>query len=72
MKSGHGLRVEISSSCFNRYDRNLNTDEPFGRGAAPAKARQTVFHDAARPSHIMLPIHGPDTGGHAVQKIAAH
>lgn len=72
VKSGHSLRVEISSSCFNRYDRNLNTGEPFGRGAAPVKAKQTIFHDAARPSHIMLPIHGPETGGHAARKIAAH
>ncbi len=66
VKSGHKLRVEISSSCFNRYDRNLNTGEPFGRDTTPAKAKQTVFHDAVRPSHIMLPIHGPETGGQAV------
>ncbi len=65
VQSGHSLRVEISSSCFNRYDRNLNTGEPFGRGATPVKARQTVFHDAERPSHIMLPIHSPEKHGAA-------
>ncbi len=59
VKSAHSLRVEISSSCFNRYDRNLNTGEPFGSGALPAKAQQTVFHDATRPSHILIPIHTP-------------
>ena len=57
IKPGHRLRVEISSSCFNRYDRNLNTGEPFGQGAEPVKASQTIFHDAERPSFIMLPVH---------------
>jgi uncharacterized protein len=57
---GHRLRVEVSSSCFNRYDRNLNTGEPFGQGATPVKANQTVFHDAVRPSHVMLPVCGGD------------
>ncbi|MBT5434273.1 MAG: CocE/NonD family hydrolase [Alphaproteobacteria bacterium] len=54
---GHSLRVEISSSNFNRYDRNLNTGEAFGQGSEPVVATQTLFHDATRPSCIMLPIH---------------
>ena len=54
---GHRLRVEISSSNFNRYDRNLNTGQPFGEGDRPVKAAQTVFHDPARASHLLLPIH---------------
>ena len=54
---GHRLRLEISSSCFNRYDRNLNTGEPFGTGAIPVKATQRVFHDATRPSTVVLPVH---------------
>ena len=58
LAAGHRLRVEISSSCFNRYDRNLNTGEPFGQGATPVKATQTVFHDAAHASHILLPVYG--------------
>ncbi len=57
LKPGHRLRVEISSSCFNRYDRNLNTGEPFGRGSRPVVASQSIFHDAVRPSHILLPVH---------------
>ena len=57
LAAGHRLRVEISSSCFNRYDRNLNTGEPFGQGATPVKATQTVFHDAAHASHILLPVY---------------
>ena len=53
---GHQLRVEISSSDFNRYDRNPNTGEPFGHSATIVTAEQTVHHRAAYPSHIVLPI----------------
>ena len=53
---GHRLAVEISSSNFNRYDRNLNTGEPFGQGASPVVATQTVFHDANRTSCITVTI----------------
>jgi len=53
---GHRLRVEISSSDFNRYDRNPNTGAPFGHSPTTQKAEQTVFHDAIHPSHVMLPV----------------
>ncbi len=53
---GHKIRVEISSSNFPRFDRNLNTGEPFGTGTEFIKATQTVYHDKERPSHILLPV----------------
>ncbi len=53
---GHKIRVEISSSNFPRFDRNLNTGEPFGTGAEFIKATQTIYHDEERPSHILLPV----------------
>jgi uncharacterized protein len=53
---GHRLRVEVSSSEFDRYDRNLNTAELPGRGSDVVVAHQTVFHDAARPSHVLVPM----------------
>jgi putative CocE/NonD family hydrolase len=56
VKRGHRLRVEISSSAFDRYDRNPNTGEPFGTAAHGVPATQTLFHDATRPSHIVLPV----------------
>ena len=56
LRAGHRLRVEVTSSCFNRYDRNLNTGEPIGRGAHPQVAHQTLRHDAACPSHILLSV----------------
>ncbi len=54
--AGHRLRVEVSSSEFDRYDRNLNTAELPGRGTQMLVAHQTVFHDAARPSHVLIPM----------------
>jgi putative CocE/NonD family hydrolase len=54
--TGHSVRVEIASSNFPRFDRNSNTGRPFGQDAELAEARQTVFHDARYPSHIVLPI----------------
>ncbi len=53
---GHRIRVEISSSNFPRFDRNLNTGEPFGAGTRLIKATQTVYHDKAHPSHVLLPV----------------
>lgn len=53
---GHRIRVEISSSNFPRFDRNPNTGHPFGADAERQKATQTIYHDAAHPSHILLPV----------------
>ena len=55
---GHKIRVEISSSNFPRFDRNLNTGEPFGTGTKFIKAKQTIYHDKERPSHVLLPVIG--------------
>jgi uncharacterized protein len=54
--AGHRIRVEISSSNFPRFDRNLNTGDPFGTGTKWQKATQTIYHDKEHPSHILLPI----------------
>jgi len=55
-KTGHRMRVEISSSNFPRFDRNLNTTDPIGYGTQWQIARQTVLHTSAYPSHIVLPV----------------
>jgi putative CocE/NonD family hydrolase len=55
-KAGHRIRVEISSSNFPRFDRNLNTGNPIADDASPRVARQRVLHDAEHPSHILLPV----------------
>ena len=53
---GHRIRVEVSSSNFPRYDRNPNTGKPFASDATTAIARQTIHHDTARPSRLVLPV----------------
>lgn len=55
-KPGHRVRVEISSSNFPRFDRNLNTGHELGAdGAADAiLAAQQVLHDAEHPSALVL------------------
>jgi hypothetical protein len=57
-RTGHRIRVEISSSNFPRYDRNLNTGGRIGFETGGRAAEQTVFHDARRPSRLVLPVVG--------------
>jgi putative CocE/NonD family hydrolase len=55
-RAGHRIRLEVSSSNFPRFDRNLNTGESQAYGEAIQVANQTVFHNAAYPSRLILPI----------------
>lgn len=54
--AGHRLRVDVSSSNFPRFDRNLNTRESPELGTHGMKATNTIYHDAAHPSALMLPV----------------
>jgi uncharacterized protein len=53
---GHMLRLEVSSSNFPRFDRNLNTGEATGAGRNFASATNSVYHDAEHPSALVLPV----------------
>ena len=53
---GHRLGVEISSSNFPRFDRNLNTGEDIFTSTRMQVARQTVMHDQRYPSHLVVPV----------------
>jgi len=55
-QKGHRIRMEISSSNFPRFDRNPNTGEPVADATELRKATQTVYHDARRPSYVLLPV----------------
>ena len=55
-KKGHRIRVDISSSNFPRFSRNLNTGEDVATGTRMQSANQTIYHDHLHPSHIILPI----------------
>ncbi|MGH9432989.1 MAG: CocE/NonD family hydrolase, partial [Terriglobia bacterium] len=48
--AGHRLRLEVSSSNFPRFDRNLNTGESPETGSRWVKATNTIYHDSAHPS----------------------
>lgn len=55
-RRGHRIRIEISSSNFPRFDRNLNigdADVPEGTGVV---ANNVVHHSSRHPSFILLPI----------------
>ena len=55
-KEGHQIRVEISSSNFPRFDRNLNTGKDFATNNDFVTARQIIYHSRDYPSHIVLPV----------------
>ncbi len=55
-KKGHSIRVEISSSNFPRYNRNLNTGNPIATDTEITIANQTIYHNSNHPSHVTLPV----------------
>lgn len=55
-RAGHRLRLEISSSNFPRFDRNLNTGEHQGQSSRFVKATNTIYHDREHSSALVLPV----------------
>jgi putative CocE/NonD family hydrolase len=55
LAAGHRLRVQVSSGSHPVYARNLGTDEPFETAVETRVSEQTVLHDAAHPSVVVLP-----------------
>lgn len=51
--AGHRLRVDISSADFPRFDRNANVA---GEGGDPVRARQTIYHEPGRASHLVMSV----------------
>jgi uncharacterized protein len=54
--TGHKLRLEVSSSNFPRFDRNLNTGEEQAGATRMSKANNVIYHDKAHPSALVLPV----------------
>jgi uncharacterized protein len=54
--AGHKLRLEVASSNFPRFDRNSNTAEDAGHATLLVKTTNTVYHDRAHPSALMLDV----------------
>jgi len=55
-KKGHRIRVEVSSSNFPRFDRNLNTGEEAAASKNSVSASNVIFHDAKHPSALVLAV----------------
>lgn len=55
-KAGHRMRVQVSSSNFPMFARNLNTGEAIAEEKTPIIAKQTIHHSEEHPSYLELPI----------------
>ena len=55
-RAGHRIRVDITSSSFPLWDRNLNTGGEPGADVGWRIARQTIRHDSLGASHVRLPV----------------
>lgn len=53
---GHRLRIEVSSSNFPRFDRNLNTGGRNFDESKPVVARNAVHHSAQYPSQVTITV----------------
>src|SRR5580704_5683830 len=55
-KKGHILRLEVSSSNFPRFDRNLNTGAEQATSRDFISATNSILHDAEHPSALLIPV----------------
>jgi len=53
---GHRLRLQVSSGAHPRISRNLGTGEPIMHATTMLAADQTIYHDQAHPSALLLPV----------------
>ena len=53
---GHRIRIEVSSSNFPRFTRNLNTGGKNWDEAEGVPARNVIHHSPEHPSRIVLPV----------------
>lgn len=60
---GHRIRIDIASSNFPHFDSNPNSGNAEGYPGPVRVARNRVYLDHARPSHVMLPVIPPRQGG---------
>ena len=61
-RKGHHLRLQVSSSCFPHWARNMNTGNEEGEDTGGAIAEITVLHSANFPSYVGLPVPPPESG----------
>ena len=54
--AGHRIRLQVSSSDFPLYDRNLNTGDDNARTTRTVPATNAVHHGPGVASHLVVPI----------------
>jgi hypothetical protein len=52
----HHIGLLLSSGAHPRWARNLGTGEPLTNATTFKIAEQTIYHDRAHPSHLLLPV----------------
>ena len=52
--SGHRLRLEVAASAHPKFAVNLGTAGDQSQETEGVVARNTLFHDAGRPSRLVL------------------
>jgi len=55
-RTGHKVRIDITSSSFPTFDRNMNTGNPLGEDAEGIPAHQTIYHRTGYASYLDLPV----------------
>ncbi|MFC1535427.1 CocE/NonD family hydrolase, partial [Thermodesulfobacteriota bacterium] len=55
-RKGHRIRINLTSSNFPEFDRNMNTGNPVGEDARGIPAMQSIYHESKYPSYITLPV----------------
>ena len=56
-EAGHRIAIHVTSSNHPRFEVNPNTGEAPGKNEqSPRVARNTIYHDAAHPTAVLLPV----------------
>jgi uncharacterized protein len=55
-RKGHRIRIDVASSSFPEYDRNMNTGNAVGEDARGIPALQSIYHQSGYASYIDLPV----------------
>lgn len=58
-RAGHRLRLEVASSNFPRFDRNMNTGKDQATARRSVPAINTIYHDPEHPSALVIPVIPP-------------
>jgi putative CocE/NonD family hydrolase len=55
-RKGHRIRIDVASSSFPEYDRNMNTGNAVGEDKVGVPALQSIYHQSGYASYIDLPV----------------